>query len=158
LRLLVVLGSGGHTAQMIRLVEMLPQGFEYIYMIGMDDALSENKITKRGEIHKVHRARRHEDGFFMSAVKVIRLFFESFRLLLKLGPDAVVSAGPGTAVPVSILARLMGKKVIYIEDWSRVYSKSGTGRILYRFANVTFVQWPEMKKIYSRAVYAGRLS
>jgi len=158
LRLLVVLGSGGHTAQMVRLVEMLPEGFEYIYMIGHDDGLSESKITKPGEVCRVHRARRHEDGFFVSAIKVMRLFFESYRLLLRADPGAVVSAGPGTAVPVSILARLMGKKVIYIEDWSRVYSKSGTGKTLYRFANVTFVQWPEMKEVYPRAVYAGRLS
>ncbi len=158
MRLLVVLGSGGHTAQMVRLVEMLLEGFEYVYMVGLDDQLSESKITRPGKVYKVHRARRHEDGFLKSAVKVLRLSVESFKLLRSAKPDAVVSAGPGTAVPVSALARLMGKKVIYIEDWSRVYSRSATGRIIYRFANVTFVQWPEMKRLYPRAVYAGRLS
>lgn len=158
MKLLVVLGSGGHTAQMVRLVGMLPEGFEYAYMVGYDDNLSESKIAKPGEVFRVHRARRHEDGFFRSVVKVMRLSVESFKLLRAAKPEAVVSAGPGTAVPVSIIARLMGKKVIYIEDWSRVYSRSGSGKILYRFANMTFVQWPEMKRLYPKAVYAGRLS
>jgi beta-1,4-N-acetylglucosaminyltransferase len=158
LRVLVVLGSGGHTAQMIRLVGMLSPDHEYAYMVGLDDQLSETKITRKGEIYRVHRARRHEDGLLKTVVKVLRLSFESLGVLRKAKPDAIINAGPGTAVPIAILGKIFGKKIITLEDWSRVYSRSRSGRILYHFSDLFFVQWPEMVELYPKAVYAGRLS
>jgi beta-1,4-N-acetylglucosaminyltransferase len=155
---LVILGSGGHTAQMIRLVSMLSPDHEYSYMVGLDDQLSESKITRAGAVYRVHRARRHEDGLLRTVVKVIRLSFESLGVLRRARPDIIINAGPGTAVPVSIIGKLLGKGVITIEDWSRVYSKSRSGRILYHFSDLFFVQWPEMLELYPKAVYAGRLS
>jgi len=158
LRILVVLGSGGHTAQMIRLVAMLSPDHAYSYMVGLDDHLSEAKITRAGAVYRVHRARRHEDGLPKTIVKVVRLSFESLAVLWRAKPDAIVNAGPGTAVPVAVLGKVFGKKVITVEDWSRVYSRSRSGNILYHFSDLFFVQWPEMLKQYPKAVYAGRLS
>lgn len=158
MKILVVLGSGGHTAQMIKLVSMLSPDHAYSYMVGLDDQLSESKIRRAGTVYKVHRARRHEDGLLKTVVKVIRLSFESLAVLWKAKPDAIINAGPGTAVPVAVLGKMSGKKVITIEDWSRVYSRSRSGSILYRFSDLFFVQWPEMLEQYPKAVYAGRLS
>jgi beta-1,4-N-acetylglucosaminyltransferase len=158
MKLLVVLGSGGHTAQMIRLVAMLSPDHAYSYMVGLEDQLSESKITRAGTVYRVHRARRHEDGLLKTVVKVIRLSFESLSVLWKVKPDAIINAGPGMAVPVAALGKAFGKKVITIEDWSRVYSRSRSGDILYRFSDLFFVQWPEMLEQYPKAVYAGRLS
>ena len=158
LRLLVVLGSGGHTAQMLKLVEKLGKRFQYIYMIVKDDRLSEKKISIPGQVCYVHRARRHEDGLLVTIFKVLRLFVESIGILYRSNPDAIVSAGPGMAVPISLLGKLTGTKVIYIEDWSRVYQKSRTGKILYRFSDLFFVQWTELKEQYPKGIYAGRLS
>jgi beta-1,4-N-acetylglucosaminyltransferase len=47
--------------------------------------------------------------------------------------------------------------VIYIETGSRVFALSSSGRILYRFADLFFVQWPELLAAYPKAVYEGRL-
>lgn len=158
MRILIVLGSGGHTAQMIILSEMLGSRFDYAYLIGYDDKLSSRKIRIPGKLYFVHRARRHEDNLLLTAAKVLRLLIESFVAFVRIRPNAVVSAGPGIAVPISIICKLFGKKVIFIEDWSRVYQKSSSGRIVYNFADLFFVQWPEMKKVYPKAVYAGRLA
>lgn len=158
LRILVVLGSGGHTAQMVRLVSMLSPSHAYYYMVGLDDQLSESKITRAGTINRVHRARRHEDGLIKTVVKVIRLSFESLSVLWKTRPDVIINAGPGMAVPVAVLGKIFGRKVITIEDWSRVYSRSRSGNILYQFSDLFFVQWPEMLERYPKAIYAGRLS
>ncbi|MBC7113858.1 MAG: hypothetical protein H5T34_07610, partial [Candidatus Methanomethyliales bacterium] len=148
LRLLVVLGSGGHTAQMLRLVELLGEKFRYAYIVGIGDVLSLSKIKIMGPVFYVHRARDHGDGFFTTAVKVARLFFESLVVLFRANPDVVISAGPGLSVPISILAKIFGKKVIFVESWSRVYRPSLAGRVIYYFADLFFVQWPEMKNIY----------
>jgi beta-1,4-N-acetylglucosaminyltransferase len=158
MKLLVVLGSGGHTAQMLRLVSLLGERFDYIYLIGNDDKLSEEKISIPGEVHYVHRARRHEDGLLKTVVKVIRLSFESLDVLRRAKPDVIINAGPGTAVPIAILGKIFGKRIITLEDWSRVYSRSRSGRILYHFSDLFFVQWPEMLELYPKGVYAGRLS
>ncbi|RWX72776.1 MAG: hypothetical protein Metus_1635 [Candidatus Methanosuratincola subterraneus] len=158
MKLLMILGSGGHTAQMIRLSEMLGSAFDYAYLIGYDDRLSARKIKIPGEVYFVHRARSHEDNLLVTGFKVLRLFVESLVAFLRIRPEAVVSAGPGMAVPVSVVCKLFGKKVIFIEDWSRVYQKSKTGRAMYNISDLFFVQWPELLRLYPKAIYAGRLA
>ncbi|MEM3433792.1 MAG: PssD/Cps14F family polysaccharide biosynthesis glycosyltransferase [Candidatus Methanomethyliaceae archaeon] len=155
--ILAVLGSGGHTTQILKLIELLGDRFEYRYLVGIGDALSPSKITREGKVYFVHRARDHGDGAFITALKAMRLFLESLFVIVSVKPDVVLSAGPGLAVPISILAKIFGKKVIFVESWSRVYSASAAGRILYRFADLFFVQWPELKRVYPGAIYAGRL-
>lgn len=154
---LAVLGGGGHTAQIIKLIELLGERFEYIYMAGFGDSLSVSKIKGGGKVFYVHRARDHGDGLFKTALKVMRLFLESFLIILCARPDVVLSAGPGLAVPVSILGKIFGKKVVFIESWSRVYRGSTAGLILYHFADLFFIQWPELRGVYPKAIYAGRL-
>jgi UDP-N-acetylglucosamine:LPS N-acetylglucosamine transferase len=72
-------------------------------------------------------------------------------------PQAIISAGPGIAVPACILAKCLGIKVIYIETGSRVFALSMSGKILSHFADLFFVQWEELLSSYPKAIYAGRL-
>jgi UDP-N-acetylglucosamine:LPS N-acetylglucosamine transferase len=157
LRLLVVLGGGGHTAEMLKLIDLLGERFYYSYLISIGDKLSALKIKTRGTTYFIHKARDHGDVPFKTAVKLMRLFLESLVVLVRENPDVVISAGPGLAVPISVLAKFFRKRVIFIETISRVYRPSLAGRILANFSDLFFVQWPEMKKIYPKALYAGRL-
>ena len=61
------------------------------------------------------------------------------------------------AVVPSIIFRLLGKKVVYIESWSRFYTASATGIFMYRIANQFYVQNEPMLKRYPKAIYSGRL-
>ena len=91
---------------------------------------------------------------------VLRTLISSLQALVALlrsRPRAIVSAGPGPAVPASLLAKLLGIKVIYIETGSRIFALSASGRILCRFADLFFVQWEELLPLCPKAVYAGRL-
>jgi len=143
---------------MLKLVDMLGDRFEYAYLIGKGDALSEEKIRIKGEVYYTHSAREYGQNVFVTFLKVIRLAAESLVLIFRAKPKAIVSAGPGTAVPVSLIGKMLGRKVIFIEDWSRVYQKSGAGKIIYRFADLFFIQWPELQERYPDGIYAGRLS
>ena len=158
MKILAILGSGGHTAQMLRLVDMLGTKFDYIYGIGEEDSLSEKKIKIIGKVFYIHAARKHGDNILVTFFKIIRLSVESLVLIAKANPNAIISAGPGIAVPISLIGKVFGKKVIFIEDWSRVYHKSSAGRIVYRFADLFFIQWPELNKVYPKGIFAGRLS
>ncbi|RME44908.1 MAG: hypothetical protein D6796_11150 [Caldilineae bacterium] len=157
MRLLVVLGEGGHTKEMITLVDMLSAPYEYGYVVVRGDEVSEAKIRRPGKIYHITRPRYKRLRFWIDSINTLRCAVEAFRILREFRPVAVVSAGPSVAVPVSLVAKWMGISVIFVETGSRITSLSMTGRILYRFADLFFVQWPELAERFPKAIYAGRL-
>jgi beta-1,4-N-acetylglucosaminyltransferase len=156
-RLLIVLGEGGHTAELLALVDLLGEGYEYCYLLAKGDKLSAPRIRRPGPIYRVPRAREKVHNLPRDVLRVLRNARLSWRALRAARPQAVISAGPGMAVPICLLARLAGVPLIYLETGSRVRRLSLSGRIVYPFAGLFFVQWPELQRRYPRAVYAGRL-
>lgn len=156
MKLLVVLGDGGHTAEIIKLLDLLGPTYEYSYMISDEDRISESKITWKGPIYRTPvPLGKYKSGRKLS--RVLRSALSQFKILLKVRPKAILSSGAGIAIPISVFARLLGTKVIFIETGSRVYNMSSTGKVMYRVANLFFVQWEPLQKKYPKAIYAGRL-
>jgi len=155
-KLLIVLGSGGHTKEMVRLVQLLGSGYRYAYLVASDDQLSPLKIIEPGPVYRVLRPRWKDTSVIGAVVRTIAATLQSLYALMRARPHAIISAGPGPAVPASVLAKLLRIRVIYIETGSRVFAPSRSGRILYRFADLFLVQWPELLEHCPRAVYAGR--
>ena len=79
------------------------------------------------------------------------------KILKKEKPDLIITSGAAPAVPFIYLGKLKGAKVIYIEPFDRVNTRSLTGRLCYRVADVFVVQWEEMKKFYPKAVCWGSI-
>lgn len=158
--LLIVLGRGGHTEQLIKVVRTLKsERFNCSYVVAKDDYFSESKIELPGKIYWISNPRKMDDkNLFLVIFKMVPSFLDAFRILLESNADCIIACGPGLCVPLIILGKLFGKKIIFIESWSRVYTKSLSGRVSYPFSNLFFVQWPELKKKYPKSIYAGRLS
>ena len=156
-KLLIVLGSGGHTTEMLRLVDLLGPGHDYHYLIAADDELSVKRIRVSGSVHRVVRPRWKTTRLPMVVLRTLLSAWQALVALGRVRPRAIISTGPGPAVPASLLAKCLGIKVIYIETGSRVFALSASGKILYRFADLFFVQWPELVSLCPRAIYAGRL-
>jgi beta-1,4-N-acetylglucosaminyltransferase len=156
-RLIIVLGSGGHTAQMLKLVDLFGKEFEYEYIVAREDELSEKKIKIPGKIHKIKRTREIGENIISSLIKQFKSIFEVWEIIKDSNAEGIISCGPHISIPICFVGKLFRKKIIFLESWSRVYKKSGTGKIIYKFSDLFFVQWQEMKKIYPAAVYAGRL-
>jgi beta-1,4-N-acetylglucosaminyltransferase len=156
MRILVVLGDGGHSTEMLRLIERLGPGYEYRYMLGTMDVTSESKITYKGPSYRVqpplgkHASSRSPFRIILPALKQLIVLF-------RVRPKVILSTGANIAVPISVFGRLLGVKVIHIETGSRVYTMSSTGKVMYRVAHLFFVQWPTLQDDYPKAVYAGRL-
>jgi UDP-N-acetylglucosamine:LPS N-acetylglucosamine transferase len=157
MRILVAMGEGGHTKEVVTLIDMLGGGIAYGYLLVDDDLVSAAKIRREGPVYRVRRPRDKAHRFLRDASRTIQCGWQSLRVLRTFKPDAVLSTGPSVAVPVSLLARALGKRVIFVETGSRVTALSATGRIMYKVADLFFVQWPELLAAYPRAVYAGRL-
>ena len=157
MKILVALGEGGHTKEMLTLVDMLGDHFSYGYLIVQDDEVSESKLRRPGPIFRIVRPRDKEHHLLKDVFKTFGSGWQSLRALRRFRPGAVLSSGPSVAVPICVLARLLGIKVIFVETGSRVTALSMTGRIMYRVAHLFFVQWPELQEHYPKAIYAGRL-
>ena len=87
----------------------------------------------------------------------IKNIFKAYKIMRKEMPQLVVSTGASVAIPYSIFGKLFGAKLIFIESICRTKKKSFSGRIMYHFSDLFFVQWEKMKKVYPKAAYAGRV-
>ncbi|XP_048395259.1 UDP-N-acetylglucosamine transferase subunit ALG14 homolog isoform X2 [Stegostoma tigrinum] len=132
---LVVLGSGGHTTEILRLMDSLSASYApRHYIIANTDRMSEEKVR----ILEASRTKGNTD-------------------------PQVLCNGPGTCAPLCVSALLLGilgvKKVliIYVESICRVETLSLSGQILYNLSDYFFVQWPVLQKKYPKAIYLGRL-
>lgn len=153
---LYILGSGGHTAQMIELSKDLKQSINYFYLIQEDDVLSEKKILFPGKIIKIKRNAGFNENKLKVYFKTINIFFKALKIIKKNKIDVIISAGPGISIPFFYAGKLLGKKLIFIESWSRVTTKSSSGKLIYPIADLFFVQWKENLKNYPKALYKGR--
>ena len=158
-KVLVVLGMGGHTAQILRLVDLLGPEYEYEYVIGHDDQTSSAKIKHQGVIHTMRNPRLMTDRSLLKVLgNMIPATRQAYTILNRVKPDAVLSAGPALTIPLFWLAKMKRVKTIFVESWVRVHHQSLTGKLVYPVSDLFLVQWESMKKAYPKAVYEGRLS
>jgi beta-1,4-N-acetylglucosaminyltransferase len=157
MKLLVVLGEGGHTTELLHLVDLLGDRFQYHYIVAQEDALSSQRILHLGPVYRLRRPRSKSMGIRSAVLPTFWGSWQALWILLRVRPAAIVSTGPALAVPVSLMGKLLGVQIIFIETGSRVEALSLTGKMMYRFADLFFVQWPQLKAQLPRAIYAGRL-
>jgi len=72
-------------------------------------------------------------------------------------PDVVITTGAGIVVFFCAFAKLLGAKLIFIESMARIERPTLTARMLYPFADLFFVQWPDLLEFFPKAKYMGRL-
>ena len=81
--------------------------------------------------------------------------FRSLKIYMAERPDVVVCTGVLAMIPLCLVCKAFGKKLIYIESFAKVKSPTRTGILLYRFADRFYVQWPQMLECYPQAIYRG---
>ena len=157
MRFLIVLGEGGHTKQLLNLVYLLGENYEYAYLMTSQDHLAATRLPIPGPAYRVIRPRNKRDNLLLAAIKTLIAAIQSLVVLIRVRPKAIIGNGPAVAVPVSVVGKLLGIRVVFIESASRVKRLSLTGRIMYQWADLFFVQWSSLQKSYPKAIYAGRL-
>ena len=58
-------------------------------------------------------------------------------------------------VPLCLLCKLLGKKLVFIESYAKVNTPTLTGKLLYPFADRFYVQWEELLEFYPKAIFTG---
>lgn len=145
-KLLFTSSSGGHLEELLQLNELIN---EQSVLVTEGKVAAKVKFKKKYFIKQINR----KEKYFL--IHFIKLIICEFKILQKEKPDIVISTGALITVPLCILAKIMGKKVIYIESFARITTPSLTGKILYHFADLFVVQWKELLDVYPKAKYFG---
>ena len=171
-RTMVVLGSGGHTAEMLRLLAGLrTDNYQpRVYVAAVGDQMSvkkagefEARLNSEADVRRIPRARKVQQSYFTSVFSTLYSFACSFSVVWGVWPDLILCNGPGTCIPLCAVAYLItftglhNVKIVYIESICRVQALSLSGKLLYYFADNLVVQWPELQQKYSRTSYLGRI-
>jgi len=144
MKLLIACNPGGHFTEMLFLKEAF-EGHDTVYLT------YENPTTMTFPF-KIYTIKRIDTNFWAMLNSFLRIFI----IIKKEKPKMIISTGGEIAIPVFIIGKLMRIKMVYIESWCRVKTKSGAGRIAYYLADVFLVQWPDLVKVYGKkAKYKG---
>jgi UDP-N-acetylglucosamine:LPS N-acetylglucosamine transferase len=95
--------------------------------------------------------------FLSYPFKLLFNCFKSLYYFLKIRPKVIVTTGTHTAGPMCCIAHIFKKKVIYIETFANVNTKTATGKLVYKFADLFVVQWPQMLEVYPNAKCFGSI-
>ena len=141
--------SGGHYEQLLMLIPALKDYNFYIIT-----ERTEFLVDLKWKYHFLKQLNRKEILFFP---KLIFNFIKSVAIYFREKPNIVICTGALSTIPFCLLSKLFKTKFIYIESFAKVKTGSLTGRFLYYFADVFYVQWEELLETYPRAIFKGRI-
>jgi len=109
---LIVLGSGGHTAEMTPLVNSLDHGkYQFEYVIAATDKKSRDyahaniKGSEQCKFYEIPRSREVGQSYITSIFTTLYSFYKSIHMVCVSSlPDLVLVNGPGTCIPVCMAA------------------------------------------------------
>lgn len=140
--------SGGHYEQLMTLKPLMNEYNSFIITEETGYKTKANGI----KTYYLKQVNRKEKKFVFY---MILNFFKTIKIYLKEKPTVVVSTGVLAMIPICLLVKLYGGKLIYIESFAKVTSGTKTGKFLYKYADRFYVQWQPMLKIYPNATYLG---
>lgn len=185
--LMSVIGSGGHTTEMLSLIKSVTEMNQHtndideiVFVVSKSDTKSQNKLLMeysqlqypeqvdqsddsliKYRLLKITRSRDVHQSYFTSLFTTMFAIIESLSILYTIKPSILICNGPGVCIPLVIASRLLTPKtnIIFVESFCRTRTLSLSGKILYHFHLVHhfLVQWPKLAQKYSRAQYIGLL-
>ncbi len=150
-RVMFIASTGGHLAELLQLESLFEQ---YAYSLVTEKTKSNMDLQKKYKSvsYLMYGTKDHP---FSYPFKLFLNCFKSLYLYFKYHPDYIVTTGAHTAGPICCLGKIFGSKIIYIETFANIHSKTITGRLIYKFADTFIVQWESMLKLYPKASYEG---
>jgi beta-1,4-N-acetylglucosaminyltransferase len=175
-RTLVVLGSGGHTAEMTALLARMDHAcFQPLHFIVADtDSTSMERVKSCGlataqsragatHFHTIPRSREVGQSWVSTVFTTARSFISCTAIVIRVRPELVICNGPGTCVPVCYAAWLQrfcclgNAHIVFVESFCRVKTLSLTGKLLYPVVDRFVVQWKGLVDKFPKAEYIGQV-
>lgn len=140
--------SGGHYEQLMMLKPLMEKYDSFV----LTEKIHYRSATKGMRTYYLKQVNRKEGTFLL---RMLENVLRSIVIFIKEKPDVVICTGVLAVIPICIIAKIFGKKLIYIESFAKVTTATQTGKLLYHFADQFYVQWEPMMKIYPKAIYLG---
>ena len=140
LKICFAASSGGHLEELMVLRPLMERYDSFI----VTEQTKHEAAGSKDRIYYLMQVNRLEKACIL---RLIANSFLSLKILLTKRPDIII--------PLCLLCKALGKKLIFIESYANVYSPTKTGRFLYWFADQFYVQWPELMAYYPKATYLG---
>lgn len=146
--LCVICSAGGHLSEALELISATDA--DRFIVTKYEPHIAE-RLTDM-EAYYINNPHTSLWGYFINAIRSLLLF-------IRHRPKIILTTGAGIALPMCLIGKIYGSKVIYVESGARVVTTSKMGRFLYKhkLADVFYVQWESMLKHHPAAKYAGRL-
>lgn len=151
-KVLFISSTGGHLTEMLELRQLFRK---YDYHIITEKTKSTLFLSKKHKGRVDYLKYGTKDHLLSYCFIFPWNCLKSLYYYFKIKPDVVITTGTHTAVPMCYIAKLFGKKVIYIETFANIETKTLSGRMVYPIADLFIVQWESMLKLYPKAVYGG---
>lgn len=145
MKICLACSGGGHLSELMQLEDFYKKRQHYFVTFERPNSLD---LAKQDKVYFVERPARNPIRFLIN-------FIQSLKIFLKEKPGVVLSTGADAAIASCLIAKVFGRKVIFIESFCRVKTPSLSGRIMYRVADLFLVQWKENLKFFPKAKYAG---
>lgn len=141
---------GGH---FMELKQLFPIGFDYdYYVVTEKNKATTSLLSNKFRYYLLMQQERKNYRFLYTFL--YNLIYSLF-IIIKERPDFIITTGAGAVLPTCVYAKLFRTKIIYIESFAKINSKSKTGQLVYYISDLFYVQWTEMLKIYPKAIYNG---
>ena len=151
-KVMFIASLGGHLTQLLQLKPLFE---EYDYHIITEKSVITEALKDDYKMSfLVYGARNY---LFRYIFKLTYNCILSLIYFLRERPDVIVTTGAHTSVPMCYIAKLFGKKVIFIESFAKTTTPTISGKLVYPIADLFIVQWETMKKHYPKAVYGGSI-
>lgn len=143
--------TGGHFNQLLKIIKEIDLDENEHFIITEKNSAFENK--QYSSLYQQDRKKNYFP-FVIMLNSLLSVYF-----MFKYRPKIIISTGAGVVLPFLFLAKILRKKVIYIESYAKINSPTITGQIVYRFklANEFYVQWPTMLRYYPNAKFKGAI-
>lgn len=142
--------TGGHFEQLMMLTPLMNK---YDSFIITEETNYQIDIEER-KIYYLKQTNRREWLFIINLIVNI---IKSIKIYIREKPDIVLTTGVLSMIPISLIAKIRGKKLIYIESFAIINKPTLTGKLLYKFADRFYVQWESMLEVYKKAIFLGGL-
>lgn len=151
-KVLFISSTGGHLSEMLQLKDMFNR---YDYHIITEKTKSNLSLKEKYSNKVNYLIYGTKDHPLTYPSKLLANCFKSLYFYFRIHPDYIITTGAHTAGPMCLIGKIFGSKVIYIETFANINTKTITGRLLYPFADMFIVQWHSMKKHYKDSIDGG---
>ena len=151
-KILFVSSTGGHLNELLQLKPMFKKYDSYIITEKTETNLK-LKEEYHDKINFLIYGTKHKP--FTYFFKLIYNFFKCIYFWFKIKPDVIISTGAHTGGLMCLVGKILGSKIIYIETFANIKTKTITGKLVYKFADLFVVQWESMLELYPKAVCWG---